>query len=378
MRVYRSGQRSHPGGCAPGQAEPGHLTPTAVRLLSLQRSAGNAAVAAALAGRPALAAVQRCGPDNPDCGCDDLAAQRLAGAAVRPVQRTIGDGHDLTSPRFARDVRLEACYDDQARLSLGATGASVVKVQQALIELGYGVGPSGANGVYGQQTWDAVKDFKKTEQLGWEQMGDVGPGTMRRLNELFPGKADDLPPCPADIDDDSTAAVNVSAAAANVGAAPGAGLQIPGVTCKLGTLPPSGGCPQGKQPKAIVNDCGPSQPVDKSKFIKHLKVDVGGHKVTATWTDGSKDVWDCSANPGVTPKGDDKVGVKCTVDHTNHKRDGMAWFTGFAKEFLRIGFHDSQPVGTAFTSHGCVRVRCAEAKIINQNTGTGVTTIKVI
>ena len=31
------------------------------------------------------------------------------------------------------------------------------------------------------------KAFKAAEHLGFEEFGDVGPGTMRRLNELFPG-----------------------------------------------------------------------------------------------------------------------------------------------------------------------------------------------
>ena len=95
--------------------------------------------------------------------------------------------HDLTSPRFAGDATLEACYDDQARLTVGARGESVQKVQQALVDLGYALGPSGADGSYGNATWNAVKKFKATEKLGWEHMGDVGPGTMGRLDELFGG-----------------------------------------------------------------------------------------------------------------------------------------------------------------------------------------------
>lgn len=108
------------------------------------------------------------------------------------LQRTIGEGRDLTSPRFAGDPILEACYDDEARLTKGAQGESVRKVQQALIDLGYDLGPTGADGIYGDFTWNAVKKFKADENLGWEYMGDVGPGTMRRLDELFPtGKMPD-------------------------------------------------------------------------------------------------------------------------------------------------------------------------------------------
>jgi hypothetical protein len=104
---------------------------------------------------------------------------------ARP-QRTIGNGHDLTSPRFAGDLKLEACYDDEARLTKGDQGDSVARVQQALIDLGYDLGPTGADGIYGDLTWNAVKKFKADQSLGWESMGDVGPGTMGRLDELFP------------------------------------------------------------------------------------------------------------------------------------------------------------------------------------------------
>jgi hypothetical protein len=122
----------------------------------------------------------------------------LAAATTPVVQRTIGDGHDLSSSRFAGDERLEACFDDEARLTLGATGPSVAKVQQALIDRGHDLGPGGADGIYGNRTWNAVKRFKAEEQLGFEHLGDVGPGTMTRLDQLFadivsePGPAVDL------------------------------------------------------------------------------------------------------------------------------------------------------------------------------------------
>ena len=101
------------------------------------------------------------------------------------IQRIMGDGHDLSSPRFAGDEKLEGCYDDETRLNNGDKGESVRKVQQALIELGYDLGPRGSDAVYGQRTSNAVKAFKRDERLGFEQVGDVGPGTMTRLNSIF-------------------------------------------------------------------------------------------------------------------------------------------------------------------------------------------------
>lgn len=52
-----------------------------------------------------------------------LTLQRLAGNAVTRsliVQRTIGDGHDLRSNRFAKNVALEAAYDGERTIGPGS------------------------------------------------------------------------------------------------------------------------------------------------------------------------------------------------------------------------------------------------------------------
>jgi len=67
-------------------------------------------------------------------------------------------------------------------------------VQQALVDLGYDLG-AGADQRYGPKTATAVRSFKTDQVLGFTQFGDVGPGTMGRLDELFPGP---LPPCRPD------------------------------------------------------------------------------------------------------------------------------------------------------------------------------------
>lgn len=144
-----------------------------------------------------------------------------------------------------------------------------------------------------------------------------------------------------------------------------------------GNICSAGNCPQGKQSRVIRNDCSRSGPADESDFITHLEVALSAQTVTATWSGGRTDTWTCSPNPRVTPTGRDRVGVKCSIDHTNRKKDGMAWFTSFRSEGLRIGFHDSQRVGAGIHSHGCVRVCCSVARIINANTWSGRTTINV-
>lgn len=130
-----------------------------------------------------------------------------AGAiGARLLQRTIGDGHDLSSPRFSGDEDLEACYDDEARLTMNGLGLSgtrkvesgdaVRKVQEALVELGY-LTAADVTSTYTQATWDAVKQLKGDNGLGWTEMGDVGPGTMAFLDRRFaPGPSPTPPPTP--------------------------------------------------------------------------------------------------------------------------------------------------------------------------------------
>ncbi|MEV6636693.1 peptidoglycan-binding domain-containing protein [Actinoplanes sp. NPDC051470] len=119
----------------------------------------------------------------------------VARADGSPGPGPIGAGPEthLSSPRFAADDLLEACYQDRGRLAIGMTNESVRKVQQALLDLAYDLGPAGADGVHGPMTVTAVKNFKKDESLGFAEYGDVGPGTMRRLDQLFSGRRQNPP-----------------------------------------------------------------------------------------------------------------------------------------------------------------------------------------
>ena len=71
------------------------------------------------------------------------------------------------------------------------------------------------------------------------------------------------------------------------------------------------------------------------------------------------------------------VGVKCGENHTSWERYNMAWFTAFKSTGYEIGFHNSQPLGSKYKSHGCVRVSCENAIKINKNTKSNWTSIKV-
>ena len=180
-------------------------------LLQFQRSIGNQATRRLLAAHtdtrsPSTAphansvlGLQRCGAEtHAGCPCaDDPSRQDDTGGVAVQLAPAPGTAAPLlTSPRFAGDATLEACRQDRARLDVGARNESVRKVQQALFDLGFDVGPTGADAVYGPATSAAVKAFKKKETLGFEQFGDVGPGTMRRLDELFPAER------PAPVDND--------------------------------------------------------------------------------------------------------------------------------------------------------------------------------
>lgn len=96
---------------------------------------------------------------------------------------TIGDGHDLRSPRFAGDEVLEACYDNERVLQIGDRGSSVRKVQQALIILGFPVPEVGANGIFGGETDLAVRSYQ--EARGLEVDGIIGSETIGSLDEEF-------------------------------------------------------------------------------------------------------------------------------------------------------------------------------------------------
>ncbi|MBV9014882.1 MAG: peptidoglycan-binding protein [Alphaproteobacteria bacterium] len=143
-------------------------------------------------------ATPRFGNDEIQAGSSDLVAEIAPGTPQGPTA-TNGEAPlskptpeaSLTSPRFAGDATLEACFENRTRLNTGDTGDAVAKVQQALVDLGYDLGQTGEaeNGIdanYGPKTAAAVRRFKADNKLGFEQFGDVGPGTMHRLDALFP------------------------------------------------------------------------------------------------------------------------------------------------------------------------------------------------
>lgn len=126
--------------------------------------------------------------------------------------------------------------------------------------------------------------------------------------------------------------------------------------------------------------CPPGPAASSANFIRHLDVDLTTQMVVADMGDKTKTTskvgpFLSSPNPSTTPVGMHTIGAKCGPCHTNNDAHGMAWFTGFVG--LEFGFHNSQRVAAGTHSLGCVRVPCARAQWIHDNTASGVTTVCV-
>ena len=66
--------------------------------------------------------------------------------------------------------------NNQPLLKNGSTGSDVKKLQQSLIDAGYDVGKTGADGIYGPKTTEAVRQYQKDNGLSVD--GIAGPKTM--------------------------------------------------------------------------------------------------------------------------------------------------------------------------------------------------------
>jgi peptidoglycan hydrolase-like protein with peptidoglycan-binding domain len=117
--------------------------------------------------------------------------------ATAQLQRTIGDGHDLQSPRFAGDPVLEACFDNERLLRFGSRGPAVEKIQQALVDAGFPLPVFGVDGIFESETAGAARDYQRARSLAPD--GIVGPITMGTLDAEFavPGPPAPAPPAPA-------------------------------------------------------------------------------------------------------------------------------------------------------------------------------------
>ena len=112
------------------------------------------------------------------------AVARLVDSRRRAVQRTIGDGSDLTSPRFRLIEDLEAAFDDERAVQLNDRGRGVQAIQQALYDLGFPLPVHGADGRFGPETQAAVQAFQRANPP-LAETGRVDKATMIKLNTRF-------------------------------------------------------------------------------------------------------------------------------------------------------------------------------------------------
>jgi hypothetical protein len=91
----------------------------------------------------------------------------------------------LRCPRFAGDNFLQNCADNVRQMRAGDSGLPVMRIQAALADLDFPVGPDGLDGAFGTHTGDAVAAYKKDRKISPHDPV-VGPLTMARLDaELF-------------------------------------------------------------------------------------------------------------------------------------------------------------------------------------------------
>lgn len=108
-----------------------------------------------------------------------------SGACIpTPEAAPVPASSPLRAPRFAGDPVLEGCLAGTHRMKAPEAGVAVMKVQAALIDLGYRLPRKGADGHFGEETEKAVVAFKTAEGL-WPNDAVVGKLTMGRLDGLF-------------------------------------------------------------------------------------------------------------------------------------------------------------------------------------------------
>jgi hypothetical protein len=102
----------------------------------------------------------------------------------RHIQRKLGDGHDLRSPRFSKIEDLEAVYDGEKVLKVGDTGFGVQAVQQALFDLGFAEPNFGADDSFGAETQTALKRFQASRKIS-PASGQIDGATIAALDARF-------------------------------------------------------------------------------------------------------------------------------------------------------------------------------------------------
>lgn len=100
--------------------------------------------------------------------------QKIAELQIKTILEYFGKKYDETIRRNpAPDKKVDA-VETPWYLRKGDSGAEVKTMQQKLIKLGYDLGEYGADGVYGQDSVDAVKAFQRHEDITVDGLYGVG------------------------------------------------------------------------------------------------------------------------------------------------------------------------------------------------------------
>lgn len=112
--------------------------------------------------------------------------QQRKARSINAVQRAMGDGHDLQSPRFAGNLKLEDAFDPAGpAIKSGDTGMHVRIIQQALVDAGE-ILPSGVDGDFRTETEAAIKSFQTKQGFtAGDITGMIDAKTMEELDNYF-------------------------------------------------------------------------------------------------------------------------------------------------------------------------------------------------
>lgn len=121
--------------------------------------------------------------------------------SVTPTSTTSGTGgaSSLKNARFSGDATLEKVAKGEAKLTNGAKGEAVTRLQRALLDMGFALRPytssssgkqvGGVDGSYGNQTKNALLNFQKHASHFYPDVkptGSLDAATLRALDKLAP------------------------------------------------------------------------------------------------------------------------------------------------------------------------------------------------
>jgi peptidoglycan hydrolase-like protein with peptidoglycan-binding domain len=131
------------------------------------------------------------------CTCGGMCQSTVDETGGQPSASTDPSTVDrLVSARFADDERLQSAFHNDPPLRRGDSGDSVATLQQALIDLGYDMPNSTADGspdgIYGSETAATVRAFQ--QEFGVFPVGghEVGHKTLASLDVMFRDEQPDL------------------------------------------------------------------------------------------------------------------------------------------------------------------------------------------